>query len=262
MTKKQAHNLLIAIVPYLGWALAQPVLAGGIATPEKPAAQTSKQNPKSATAKKGNAVKAKAVKTGTVPIVAAVSATQAIALTPVTDPAQNVQTAALAAAPNSTSSVPPFVFAPVTFTPSAPAFIATTPTPWSPQSNPYIVQPVTIMAAAASNNAVSPWQAQSVAQAAGAIATPNAQPVASVQKASNPSVNPNDSKKSRSILPTITKVYPTGEKPMVVVTFNCPTELAGINTPSTKVLHGVFDLGFGTVNATGVLPWTLQQVCS
>lgn len=67
---------------------------------------------------------------------------------------------------------------------------------------------------------------------------------------------------TRSILPTIKKVYPTGEKPLIVVNFHCPTELLGVNTPSTKILHGALDLGFSGVNATNLLPFTLQQVCS
>lgn len=70
-----------------------------------------------------------------------------------------------------------------------------------------------------------------------------------------------NSAENRSFLPTFKKVYPTGEKPMVIITFHCPTELAGIATPSTKILHGVVDLGMGGINATNLLPFTLQQVC-
>lgn len=65
----------------------------------------------------------------------------------------------------------------------------------------------------------------------------------------------------RSILPSIKKVYPTGEKPLVVLTFHCPTELIGITPVPTKLLHdgvnGLFDL----VNATELLSFNLQQVC-
>lgn len=65
----------------------------------------------------------------------------------------------------------------------------------------------------------------------------------------------------QSLLPSIKKVYPTGEKPLVVVTFKCPTELIGITPIPTKLLHdgvnGVFDL----VNTSNVLSFNLQQVC-
>lgn len=65
----------------------------------------------------------------------------------------------------------------------------------------------------------------------------------------------------QSILPSIKKVYPTGEKPLVVLTFKCPTELIGITPIPTKLLHdgvnGVFDL----VNATNLLSFNMQQVC-
>lgn len=65
----------------------------------------------------------------------------------------------------------------------------------------------------------------------------------------------------QSILPSIKKVYPTGEKPLVVLTFKCPTELIGITPIPIKLLHegvnGVFDV----VNATDLLSFNLQQVC-
>jgi len=65
----------------------------------------------------------------------------------------------------------------------------------------------------------------------------------------------------RSILPSIKKVYPTGEKPLVVLTFNCPTELIGISSPPIKALHGLVNLGFDALNATNLLSFNLQQVC-
>jgi hypothetical protein len=65
----------------------------------------------------------------------------------------------------------------------------------------------------------------------------------------------------QSILPKIQKVYPTGEKPLVVVTFKCPTELVGIDTPSTIILHKVVNGGMDLVNKTNLLSFNLQQVC-
>ncbi len=65
----------------------------------------------------------------------------------------------------------------------------------------------------------------------------------------------------QSILPTFKKVYPTGEKPLVVVTFKCPTELIGITPIPTKILHEVVNGGMNIVNATNLLSFNLQQVC-
>ncbi|NTV95414.1 MAG: hypothetical protein HGA75_08365 [Thiobacillus sp.] len=64
-----------------------------------------------------------------------------------------------------------------------------------------------------------------------------------------------------SILPTLTKVYPTGEKPLVVLTFHCPTELIGITPIPTKLLHSAVNGVFDVVNATDLLTFNLQQVC-
>lgn len=65
----------------------------------------------------------------------------------------------------------------------------------------------------------------------------------------------------QSILPKIQTVYPTGEKPLVVVTFKCPTELVGIDTPSTLILHKVVNGGMDVINKTNLLSFNMQQVC-
>lgn len=65
----------------------------------------------------------------------------------------------------------------------------------------------------------------------------------------------------QSILPKIQTVYPTGEKPLVVMTFKCPTELVGIDTPSTLILHKVVNGGMDLINRTDLLSFNLQQVC-
>lgn len=64
-----------------------------------------------------------------------------------------------------------------------------------------------------------------------------------------------------SLLPSIKKVYPTGEKPLVVVNFKCPTEMIGVTPLPTKFLHDMVDAGMGAVNATNLLSFNLQQVC-
>ncbi len=65
-----------------------------------------------------------------------------------------------------------------------------------------------------------------------------------------------------NILPTIKKVYPTGEKPLVVINFKCPTEVIGITPPPMKLLHEALNLGFEGLNKTNLLSFNLQQVCS
>jgi hypothetical protein len=64
-----------------------------------------------------------------------------------------------------------------------------------------------------------------------------------------------------SILPSIKKVYPTGEKPLVVVSFKCPTEVLGVTPPTIKLLHNLVDLGMEAINKTELLSFNLQQVC-
>lgn len=65
-----------------------------------------------------------------------------------------------------------------------------------------------------------------------------------------------------NILPSIKKVYPTGEKPLVVINFKCPTELVGITPPPIMLLREAMDLGFGGLNKSNLLSFDLQQVCS
>lgn len=64
-----------------------------------------------------------------------------------------------------------------------------------------------------------------------------------------------------SILPTVKKVYPTGDKPLYVLTFKCPTELVGIVPPPTKVLHWLVSSGMDAINSSNLLPFNMQQVC-
>ncbi len=65
----------------------------------------------------------------------------------------------------------------------------------------------------------------------------------------------------QSILPSIKKVYPTGEKPLVVVSFKCPTEVIGVTPPTIKLLHNLVDMGMDGINRTDLLSFNLQQVC-
>jgi len=63
------------------------------------------------------------------------------------------------------------------------------------------------------------------------------------------------------ILPSIKKVQPTGEKPLYVLTFKCPTELIGITPPPTKALRWLISSGMEAANSTNLLPFNMQQVC-
>ena len=65
----------------------------------------------------------------------------------------------------------------------------------------------------------------------------------------------------QAILPRIKTVYPTGEKPLKVLTFKCPTELVGITPLPTKALHELVNVAMDGVNRTDLLPFNMQQVC-
>jgi hypothetical protein len=65
-----------------------------------------------------------------------------------------------------------------------------------------------------------------------------------------------------TLLPVIKTVYPTGEKPLVILNFKCPTEMIGITPPPMKLLHEAINFGFDGVNKTNLLSFNLQQVCS
>ncbi len=66
----------------------------------------------------------------------------------------------------------------------------------------------------------------------------------------------------QDLLPTIKKVYPTGEKPLVILSFKCPTEMLGVTPPPMKALHELINLGFDGINKTNLLSVNLQQVCN
>lgn len=65
----------------------------------------------------------------------------------------------------------------------------------------------------------------------------------------------------QSILPVIKTVYPTGEKPLKVLTFKCPTELLGVTPIPVKAVHGLVNLAMDGLNSTNLLPFNMQQVC-
>jgi len=57
-------------------------------------------------------------------------------------------------------------------------------------------------------------------------------------------------------------VYPTGERPLWVLTLKCPTEAAfGVAPPPVKIVHVVLTAVMDGINSTKLLPVDLQQVC-
>jgi hypothetical protein len=76
------------------------------------------------------------------------------------------------------------------------------------------------------------------------------------------SVLPSLPSSDTTLLPVIKTVYPTGEKPLVVLNFKCPTEMLGVTPPPMKLLHELVNFGFDGLNKTNLLSFNLQQVCS
>lgn len=170
----------------------------------------------------------------------ATAALPAVAVAPVAavvvSPAASAPTLPAAAAP----SYPPPTYTPPVYTPRPVSIIG------GRGENPYLPRP----------------------QPRGTGAERAVEPVATAPKAASggffsgliPSI-PLLPDSGQSILPKITKVYPTGEKPLVVVSFKCPTEVVGITPPTIKLLHGAVDLGMAGINKTDLLSFDLQQVC-
>jgi hypothetical protein len=124
---------------------------------------------------------------------------------------------------------------------------------YSPRPNPYLVNmqsTATASAAATSSTAVAPFPAQAVTGNLGKEA------IGELRK-----VFPHIPFLDETILPRIKTVYPTGDKPLVVVTFKCPTELIGVDTPSSLILHNVVNGGMNVINRSNLLSFNLQQVC-
>jgi hypothetical protein len=57
-------------------------------------------------------------------------------------------------------------------------------------------------------------------------------------------------------------VYPTGDKPLAVLTLKCPTEAVfGVAPPPVKLVHFLLTSAMDGINYSGLLPFNLQQVC-
>lgn len=135
----------------------------------------------------------------------------------------------------------------------------------APSSNPYLAYRT------ATYNQAAPSVPPVAAVAPASPATPatSAMSVASVAQSGGQIFNelrallpdPHLPSPDIDILPSVTKVYPTGERPMYVLTFKCPTELVGITPPPTKALRWLISSGMDAVNSTNMLSFSMQQVC-
>jgi hypothetical protein len=51
------------------------------------------------------------------------------------------------------------------------------------------------------------------------------------------------------------------QQSIMTVSITCPSELVGVKTPATKVVHSSLDFVLDNINNTGILPVYLVQVC-
>ena len=182
-----------------------------------------------------------------------------------------VEASAAAKAPAQTAPTAAAV-APVN--PYMPRPVQTT-APTANPTNPYLTSPVATTAIAAPT-VTAPVATAAVPAVAAPARTNPYLPQPSSQQSSAPEVPykplgnpfsgigsllPSLPSSEESLLPHITKVYPTGEKPLVVLTFKCPAEMVGLNTPIMKGLHGAVNAGMDAINYTNLLSFNLQQVC-
>lgn len=229
--------LSLAMLLALGGACTAAQAATSTAAPAKKTVAvkkvTSKKRPTRRVAKsKVETAKAKTAQASTV----AKASAPVVAATPVyLKPAQALgQVSGTSAA---SQPMPPAV-------PPAAAYTAETP---APRPNPYLAN---------SYAAAAPVAQAPIVTAQPAVASPPL-PGGSSSGFSLPYIPIFD----QAILPKIKTVYPTGEKPLVVVTLKCPTELVGVQTPSSFVLHKVMNGGMELVNRTNLLSFNMQQVC-
>jgi hypothetical protein len=161
-----------------------------------------------------------------------------------------------------TMDLTPRIYPPVAVAPVAVPPVAYTPTSFAPQNQ------LTKWAGNIPTGWLPslPFQTPTAAPTSFQTATPTSPPVAN-NSSSGTSILSNLKMMipltgDADILPSIKKVYPTGEKPLVVINFKCPTELVGITPPPMKLLHEALNFGFDGLNKTNLLSFNLQQVCS
>lgn len=126
------------------------------------------------------------------------------------------------------------------------------------QTNPYLV-PQQWITSAAPTTALAPQQWIASAMPTGPV-SPQASIDQLVMKLKS-SLNSIPLFNDEAILPRIKTVHPTGEKPLVVLTFKCPTEAIGISTPPIKAMRELVNLSMAGANRSNLLPFNMQQVC-
>jgi hypothetical protein len=185
-----------------------------------------------------------------------------------TNPFQGTQQVVVAAAPASPAFTPPnwsgnpylaYQRAPA----PAPAIAAAAPTPAKPMTvvaPPPAPQPPAVTPSQPTDQGATPWTIPSPAitrKPADGAASPLVPSLDNLKSSLLASLPPMD----QAILPVVKTVYPTGEKPLKVLTFKCPTELVGITPLPTKALHELVNLAMDGINSTDLLPFNMQQVC-
>jgi hypothetical protein len=155
----------------------------------------------------------------------------------------------------------PVVVPAVKSEPEKPAVVVQTPAPAPQVAQVAQAAPAPSVEQVAATPA-TPWSTPSPT----AMAKPaeNAAPTKSlgqVWDSLKSSLLPSMPPEGQAILPTIKTVYPTGEKPLKVLTFKCPTELIGVTPLPTKALHELVNLAFDGINRADLLPFNMQQVC-
>ncbi|MBI5331316.1 MAG: hypothetical protein HZB71_11970 [Betaproteobacteria bacterium] len=227
------------------------------ATAAKPVAKKTSKHVKPAKHKK--AAQKKTAKAAANPYLPTPQAAPATPVQAISAPMTPAPAPAAALAKPAPTPLPPFVFVP----PFA-------QTGYSAPPNPYLAHvaaaapvvavaalPAPVVVAAPAVAAALPVPAIAAAAPAATPAQASTGSVFSGLRSLLPDMPPSD----QSILPTIKKVLPTGEKPLYVLTFKCPTELIGITPIPTKALHYLVDGAMGLVNSTNLLPFNMQQVC-
>lgn len=179
-------------------------------------------------------------------------------------------------APKAPLADDPYLAKPGATPQQVPAVSAQTSLPWSlPPVAPLMAVPTmmapqismpSLPATSAPGASANPYLAPPVASGAGGreAATPalaKLDPLQDLNGLFNSVRNGIPALNGQDLLPTIKKVYPTGEKPLVILSFKCPTEMVGVSTPPMKALHEIINYAFDGINKTNLLSFNMQQVC-
>lgn len=179
--------------------------------------------------------------------------------------ADNPYLAKPGATPQPVPAAPAQPSSPWSLPPVAPLMAA--PTMTAPQPAMPSIPATSALGASAQVSGGNPYLAPTVASGAGGreaatSALAKLDPLQDLNGLFNSVRNGIPALNGQDLLPTIKKVYPTGEKPLVILSFKCPTEMVGVSTPPMKALHEIVNYAFDGLNKTNMLSFNLQQVCN